>query len=184
MGGIIGGLLGGAIQSGVSKALQEDAQQYATSFYKQRYQRQMIDMRKAGLNPILSYRTGAPGTAGGTGIASAAGLAGAISGGVTAQAATSQASSAKGVRATQSQLLKAQERTEAEKQNLLSQQAIHSAAQARKTDVEWKEAQTRLPRAELQGQFYDSWKGQPAVNAQEAGHSAKAIWSPFIGPRR
>jgi len=66
---IIGGALGlgGAAGSHFSaKALQEDAQKFTTTFYKNRYQRQMEDMRAAGLNPILSYQTGVPGTAGGS----------------------------------------------------------------------------------------------------------------------
>lgn len=72
------GIFGGAIQAGVSKALQEDQQKFQTNFYKMRYQRQMEDMRRAGLNPILSYQTGVPGGTAGGGIGSSAGIAQAI----------------------------------------------------------------------------------------------------------
>lgn len=83
MGGLGGAAFGGGIGQALgtvatfftAKLLQEDAQQFQTSFYKQRYQRQMEDMRLAGLNPILAYKTGVPGTAGG-GIASGGGAAG------------------------------------------------------------------------------------------------------------
>lgn len=182
MAGALGGLLGGAISAGVAKALQEDAQQFQTSFYKQRYQRQMADMRKAGLNPILSYRTGVPGTAS-AGIASAGGIASAISGGISAGAARSQASSAKGVRATQTQLLKSQVTTEQAKQNLLANQAIHSAAQARETDIRWKQGQSQLPKMEHQGTFYDTSAGKAAVYTQEAAGTARSVRSVFFGGR-
>lgn len=101
--GLLGGLLGGLASFGSAKALQEDSQQFQTSFYKQRYQRQLEDMRKAGLNPILSYQTGVPGTAGG-GIASAGGLSTALTAGQQADAAQSQATSAKGLRGKQGDL--------------------------------------------------------------------------------
>lgn len=67
---VLGSAASAALSYGSAKKLQEDAQQFATSFYEQRYQRMMADMRKAGLNPILAYKTGAPGGPG-AGLASA-----------------------------------------------------------------------------------------------------------------
>lgn len=175
IGGAIGGIVGGIGSHFSAKALQEDAQKFTTSFYKQRYQRQMKDMRLAGLNPILAYRSGVPGTAA-SGIASAGGIAGAISGGISAAASGSQATSAKGLRAEQVQ-------TEKQKQNLLLNQAISSAADARLTDIKWKEGQTRLPQALHRQNFYNSRYGAPAVRTQEGGRTIKSIWSPFFRGR-
>jgi len=192
MAGALGAIAGAGISSGLSylnsKLLQEDAQRFATSFDKQRYQRQMEDMRTAGLNPILSYRTGAPG-AGGAGIA---GQGTAAAAGISAAAQTSQAASAKGVRGNQENVLKAQE-------TLFKQQTVTSAAEALKAGrqggkflEESREAQLRgdaimegLPKKRLQSRFYrHPDKGKAAVWAQEVGHSAKSIWSPFMAPRR
>ncbi len=181
-GGGASSALGSVATFFTSKLLQEDAQQFQTSFYKQRYQRQMEDMRKAGLNPILSYRTGVPGTAS-AGIAGAGGIAGAFPAGISAGAAASQATSAKKLRATQEGLIGAQIMTENEKQGLIRNQAIHSAAQARETDVRWKLGQTQLPKAIHQSNFYDSAVGKAAVNTQEAAGTARSVRSVFFGGR-
>lgn len=181
IGGALGGILGAAGSYFSAKALQEDAQKFTTSFYKQRYQRQMKDMREAGLNPILAYKTGVPGTAS-AGIASAGGIAGAVSGGITAGASqkaataqTTQATSAKGLRDEQIT-------TEKSKQELNLHSARAAEAQARRTNVGTALDSTGLPKAQHQKNFYLKYGG-PAVTAQEGGASAKAVWSPFGRPR-
>ncbi len=100
-------LLGAAAQYASAKSLQEDAQKFQTEFYKQRYQRQMEDMRKAGLNPILSYKTGVPG---GTtaGIASTSGIASAIGEGIDRPVKMAQEWSAKKLKDKQAQAADAQ----------------------------------------------------------------------------
>lgn len=179
-GAAIGAIAGAGISSGLSfltsKALQEDAQQFQTNFYKNRYQRQMEDMRKAGLNPILSYRTGAPGS-GGAGIASQGTAAAA---GTTAAAATDQATSARGVRGQQKKLFKEQLRTEASKQILNNMQAGQASALAAKTDAEAVVVRSEHPAALHRQRFYSGKHGGTAIKAQEVGTSAKSIWSPFI----
>ena len=83
--------------------------------YMHRYQWQMEDMRRAGLNPILSYKTGAPGGTGGGGGVSPVNVGAPIQAGI--QSAISTALAAK----RQSQELKnmkEQENTERSKQQL------------------------------------------------------------------
>jgi len=66
-GAVIGGaidFLGGILGSGAAKRRAKAAWNRTKNAYKHRYQWQMKDMRRAGLNPILSATTGAP-TAGG-----------------------------------------------------------------------------------------------------------------------
>lgn len=185
MGGILGGLVGGAAGGALSyftaKALQEDAQQYATNFYERRYQRQMEDMRKAGLNPILSYRTGAPGQGGAQGIASAGGIAQSISGGVQAGAKATEAVSAKGVRAEQEKLLREQTITERTQQIKNNMQSSEASAKGHLASAQAENTRTELAKKRLQQRFYgDPKKGRAAVWAQEVGTSAKSIWSPFM----
>lgn len=82
-GTIIGGVFGGpagaaagasldAARADAKFARQSQYRQYELGMrgYGQRYQLQMEDMRRAGLNPILSYKLGAPGTPGVGGISS------------------------------------------------------------------------------------------------------------------
>lgn len=59
-GGILG-FGGTGLTALVSSAEAQRQRDFARKMYKHRYQYQMEDMRKAGLNPILSYRQGAPG---------------------------------------------------------------------------------------------------------------------------
>ena len=73
-GALGGGLLGAAssiggsfLENELAKGRTKDQYQYQKQLYENRYQWQMEDMRRAGLNPILSYKTGA-GSAGGVGL--------------------------------------------------------------------------------------------------------------------
>lgn len=65
-----GGLqyLGGREQRQASSAISQKQMDFQERMYGQRYQLQMADMRKAGLNPILSYSQGPPGAPAGAGI--------------------------------------------------------------------------------------------------------------------
>jgi len=164
-----------------SKLLQEDAQQFQTAFYKQRYQRQMEDMRKAGLNPILSYKTGVPGTASAS-ISSAGGIAGAGSAGLAAGAALSQAesaktqaTSAKGLREQQNILIGQQIDTEETQQALNRDKGLAERANANLRDAQTALEQSQLPQAALRGQFYSGKYGRPAVTTQETGSTAKSL---------
>lgn len=62
-------LLGSAVSAGAARSNQEDAQDFNREMYGSRYQMQMEDMRKAGLNPMLSYLQ-SPSSAPGSPIAS------------------------------------------------------------------------------------------------------------------
>lgn len=53
--GAVAGLAAGVYTSAADRKAQEDAQRFALSSYKHRYQWQVEDMRKAGLNPALAY---------------------------------------------------------------------------------------------------------------------------------
>ena len=92
VGGVLGSAIGAAASlggsaasAGASKALQEDQQQFIKNMYRQRYQLQMEDMRKAGLNPILAYRTGAGGMPSG-GLANAGDIGASVAKGIGAGA--------------------------------------------------------------------------------------------------
>ena len=109
------GAFGSAKAAKAQKAEAERNRQHQTSMYMHRYQWQMEDMRKAGLNPILSYKTGAPGGTGGGGGVSPVNVGAPIQAGI--QSAISTALAAK----RQSQELKnmkEQENTERSKQQL------------------------------------------------------------------
>lgn len=86
--GIASSLVGGAIglftgdkdrDTSVSSAREQMA--FQERMYDSRYQKQMKDMQRAGLNPILSYKQGAPGGPAGAGYSSD--FSGAVSKGVS-----------------------------------------------------------------------------------------------------
>lgn len=52
---LVSSLAGSALSGAIGRANQEDAQDFNREMYGSRYQMQMEDMRKAGLNPMLSY---------------------------------------------------------------------------------------------------------------------------------
>ncbi len=54
-------LYGASLQNKAAKRAAQKQMDFQREMYSTRYQMQMTDMRKAGLNPILSYKTGAPG---------------------------------------------------------------------------------------------------------------------------
>lgn len=63
---LAGGAIGAFGANSARKAQKAEAErnrEFQRSFYQHRYQWQMEDMRRAGLNPILSYKMGAPGGA-------------------------------------------------------------------------------------------------------------------------
>lgn len=61
--GAFGGLLGAGASAGLSYLMAKDAREAQREAYQNRYQWMMQDMRKAGLNPILAYKT-SPGNVG------------------------------------------------------------------------------------------------------------------------
>lgn len=58
------GIGGSALSASAARRAAKRAYQRQVRFYKNRYQWQMEDMKSAGLNPILAYQTGAPGSPG------------------------------------------------------------------------------------------------------------------------
>jgi len=164
--GIVAGGASSAINFAFSKALQEDAQQFQTSFYKQRYQRQMADMRKAGLNPILSYRTGVPGMAGG-GIASITGGAG------IAQSA--EAGARVGKIGSEKELLAQQTKTSAQQAYQAETQANVNLWLRRESEIRGDINQHLIPPAALRGDYYRGRAGRPTVYTQEATSAAGAF---------
>lgn len=66
---IIGGLFsawGASRQNKAAKSAAERQMAFQREMYGSRYQMTMADMRKAGLNPILAYKTGVGGSPGGS----------------------------------------------------------------------------------------------------------------------
>lgn len=58
--------LGTELGNSLALHRQHDAQDFSREMYSTRYQMQVEDMKKAGLNPMLSYMTAAPGAPGGS----------------------------------------------------------------------------------------------------------------------
>ncbi len=164
--GAVAGGANSAIQFAFNKALQEDAQQFQTNFYKKRYQRQMADMRKAGLNPILSYRTGVPGMAGG-GIASITGGAG------IAQSA--EAGAKIGRIGTEKDLLRQQTATSAAQAYQAKTQANVNLWERRESEIRGDINQHNIPPAALRGDFYRGPAGRATIYTQEATSAAGAF---------
>lgn len=66
-----------------------------------------------------------------------------------------------------------------------SRQGLKFMSEQRETNLRSDVLMNQLPKHRLRGRFYrDPSKGRAAVWAQEAGYSAKSLWSPFVGPRR
>ena len=192
-----GGAAGAAMAYTSAKLLQEDAQQFQTSFYKQRYQRQMEDMRSAGLNPILSYKSGVPGGATGS-IASAGGIASSISAGQMAGVAmakaqpaiektteeTGKVTSAKG-------LIEKQAETEVERKRMVQEQALAANASAAKTRAEEYLISAEGPRATAQRDYYLTPTGQRGAKIRagaqdygEVGNQLGKLLSPITSASR
>ena len=82
--GAASGIAGGMFQQSSAKAAAAKQMQFQKDSYQHRYQWQMDDMRKAGLNPILAYSQGPPGGPAGASYTpqniGASGVAGAVGG--------------------------------------------------------------------------------------------------------
>ena len=85
--GALAGAAGAFLDARNQRNAAADQRQFNEYAYRNRYQWQMEDMREAGLNPILSYKQGAPGVPGVGGYSSnvAGGIAGGVSSAVAAQ---------------------------------------------------------------------------------------------------
>jgi hypothetical protein len=115
----VAGTAGSLIGAGVDVKTGQNAQKRQAGIterqYRHRYQWQMEDMRLAGLNPLLSYKQGAPGMPGVGGYSSD--YSGAVTRGVSSAASAKQASTARRVGEAQVGALNAQ--AEASKQAAL-----------------------------------------------------------------
>lgn len=67
----LGGLVGGATSDYFNSKSQERQYEYNKDMYQHRYQWQVEDMRKAGLNPVLAGLNGSVGSAGSVGMVGA-----------------------------------------------------------------------------------------------------------------
>lgn len=59
-GGLVAGLGDAFLNNRFSLKSQHQAQDFSENMYKHRYQWQVEDMKKAGINPMMSYMSGAP----------------------------------------------------------------------------------------------------------------------------
>jgi len=118
------------------------------------YQDTMFSMREAGLNPILAYKTGAV-TSGGVGLAQTPDFGGNIAKGLQADAASSQASSAKSLRRAQ------QDAADAQREMFKSQGGL---ADANATGVNLE----NVKRA-IQADYWRTTEGGIAIRGREIG---------------
>ena len=120
----------------------------------------MEDMRAAGLNPILAYQTGVPGTAGGSAASRGSTSVGqAITAGARAPAEVAKAGSAKA-------LLQAQIATEKERKKLTIQQGIHAAQSAQNLTYDAVQKRSRIPEAAAIREIDSSSLGQKAIKTR------------------
>lgn len=138
---MFGAILGAAATLGsslMSKKSASDQMDFQSDMYGKRYQMQMDDMRKAGLNPILSYGQSPPGSPAG-----ASYKAGDMASGALAGASSALSSSKK----------KTEDKVRDEQVRQISNQADAAAAQAVKTGEETKNVQANRM---LLGQQYET----------------------------
>jgi len=160
MGEAIGGLLGfmGTKSTNIASAQQADKQMaFQERMSSTAHQRQVADLRKAGLNPILSSKYGGSSTPGGA----------------MAQMKDPTASAVQAMR-------QRQELSNMRNQNqLISDQSALASIQS---DVAMNQFQSTLGDAKrglIQSRYYQSKAGKAAYLAQLAGSTAKSILNPL-----
>lgn len=151
------GLIGGAVTTGTSFLAAAQQRKFIKQMYKHRYQYQMEDMRKAGLNPILSYSQAPPSGPGG-GMAAIADMAGSMQSG--AQAGESSARTDK----VEDERTLLREQTNAARASADQSRAI---AQDNYQAAKLKGAQQNS--AWLRSDFYASPMGRAAAYGAEGG---------------
>ena len=167
-----------ALQAHLSLKMQQRAFTQQNRFFKQRYQRTMVDMRKAGLNPILAYRQGA-----GSGAPAAGG------GGIGGTPQGVRASIHSGLKfKTEMKILKAQ-KDQIESDTFRNYSQAHQAGAMAQTTDEIRAAQVQsavaearrkragLPMLEADRDFY----GTPAGKWFRFGERVKGLINPFSG---
>lgn len=173
--GAIGlGAAGSAASTAASFAMQKRAQEFQKSMYQHRYQYQMNDMRKAGLNPILSYRTGAPGS-GGSPMGSIPDMGQSMTAGLARGAEASKAGNARS-------LMNAQRGAADASAVAAGAAAEHSAASAAKARTETAIMGAELQRAKILQDWYGSdWGRRSIIGRDVLGAAAPLLGGSALG---
>lgn len=180
----IAGVLGAGITSGVSVSNARDQRKWLQYMASTAYQRTMQDMRLAGLNPILAYKTGSTQVGPGSAAAHTPDFGKALSEGVQAGAAFS-------AKAAQVDLMNAQTRTEATRQRLMtsqSQEAISKAHLAHATErgqiFSAKHLEATLPAAAARQAVDESVLGKKLRQAERISEGLWDIVTPGVLRRK
>lgn len=171
-GGLVGA--GGSITSAILSYKEARRQRkFIREMRRTAYQATMYDMREAGLNPILAYKSG-PTSAMAASQGMTPDIGQGIASGMAAGAQISQAASAKGLRKEQAETQK-QEKWRVHADKLLKSQQMGVAvdsrtliqAQARATNAKTALDNAALPKASALADFYSSPTGQKTTVATE-----------------
>ena len=141
------------------------------------YQRAMKDMRKAGLNPILAYKTGGAGSGSGAGIPAVNTLAGAAN---EAGTAVSSALAAKQTKAVYEKTKQDTQTSHAQRMLLLNQSQVaqyQSSAARVATEAD-------ILQSLIRKKFLLSKTGQAAVQAGMYGRAINPLVQPYNALRR
>ena len=160
------GLAGSLLQQSSARSQASAAQQFSERAYRNRYQWQMEDMRRAGLNPILAYKQGAP--AGPSGV-----MAPAFN---PAEGAMAGASSAVGLRTARQNYLNLKEQNQVIQHDAILRDRQHNLTE-QQANTAFEIFQQQKMETEIQRQFYN-WIQSPA------GRRAREIyfWGKALNP--
>lgn len=166
----MGGLLGDYLQSERAQQAAHRAQEFSRRMSSTAWQRAMVDMREAGLNPILAYKTGPASSPMGTNsfpASSGAGLGSMmIDAGkaVTAEKTARKERPLKGAQATQATTAAAANITHATQMTaqtaLLGEQALKTREETRNTAAQASISEARAVRENLDKDIYSSGRGR------------------------
>ena len=182
-GAAIGAALGGASSAfGAAFAAKQARKQreFVEKMRNTAYRATMSDMRKAGLNPILAYRTG-PTTAGGAAAATTTpNFGGQVSGGAQAGTEAEKTKGKKQLLELQSaQAIAAASRdnevaaTNEKMQQFIHQQTATEVNRTARENAAARMSQDQLSASDTRRKFDESWAGKKAVQINRARGAAQ-----------
>lgn len=172
--GALSGLAGGVGSSFLSGRQAKKQRKFTKKMRRTAYQDTMADMRDAGLNPILAYKTG-PTSSVGASAGMTPDLGQAMASGSQAESVAERNPSEvkknealTGQSGAQKKLLKQQERNAISQERLLEMQWSKTAAEANETSARTRLRQAEIPRAEADAQFYRTGAGKKVAHGAAA----------------